>query len=148
MDRLIDDIHRERAALAGTLELVGADAPTLCSGWTAADVAAHLASLDRVGGVPTFVGRWLVQRLAIRLNDPALRWPRLADAMIRRPRSRGFGWAIRQLRQPVPPLLRRSSVAVVGLFEVWVHHQDVLRANDLLPRTDPDLAPVLPWRRP
>ncbi|MDQ1699352.1 MAG: hypothetical protein QOG34_1215, partial [Frankiaceae bacterium] len=32
----------ERAALADALTTVGPDAPTLCEGWTAADLAAHV----------------------------------------------------------------------------------------------------------
>jgi len=145
MDRLIEDTERERVALADTLERVGPGAPTLCTRWAAADIGAHVASLDRLVGVPTFVGRWFVSRLALRLNAPASRFPQLADATLRGPRRRGYEWAIAQLRKPMPTLLRRPSVATVGLFEVWVHHQDVLRANDLVSPTDPDLSPVLPW---
>ena len=34
--------HRERAALSDTLLAVGPEAPTLCEGWLARDLAAHL----------------------------------------------------------------------------------------------------------
>ncbi len=37
----------ERAALADALAAAGPDAPTLCEGWTASDLAAHLAARER-----------------------------------------------------------------------------------------------------
>src|SRR4051794_7092380 len=37
----------ERARLADALEAAGPDAPTLCTGWTARDLAAHLAARRR-----------------------------------------------------------------------------------------------------
>ena len=36
----------ERAALCDTLEKFGADAPTLCEGWTTLDLAAHLVARE------------------------------------------------------------------------------------------------------
>jgi uncharacterized protein (TIGR03085 family) len=39
--------HLERRALADELVRVGPDAPTLCEGWTAADLAAHLVLRER-----------------------------------------------------------------------------------------------------
>ena len=38
---------QERAQLADALAAAGADAPTLCEGWTAQDLAAHLAARER-----------------------------------------------------------------------------------------------------
>jgi uncharacterized protein (TIGR03085 family) len=142
---LATSIELERRAMADTVEAVGADAPTLCGTWTAADVAAHVVSLDRGRGLTTFVGRLLVSRYTLRLNLPALRFPAVADASIRRARRRGVSWTVARLREPPPPLLARPSVAVVGLFEVWVHHQDVARANGGAPVTAPDLSAVMPW---
>lgn len=135
----------ERVAFAVTLETVGPDAPTLCHPWTSADLAAHVASLDRLAGVPTFLGRQLVGRFGLRLNEPAVRFPALASAAIRPTRGRGFEWAVGRLRGEPPPLLLRPSVSAVGLFEVWVHHQDVLRANGRRNETSPDLGETIGW---
>jgi uncharacterized protein (TIGR03083 family) len=145
-ERIADDVVRERHAFAETIETVGGEAKTLCTPWTAADLAAHLASLDRWKGLPTFVGRWLVASFGLRLNAPAVRFPALATAAFARERRRGLSWALGRLRATPPGLLLRRSVSAVGLFEVWVHHQDVLRANsaDLAP-TRPDLSVVIPW---
>ena len=49
-DRLVSTIAQyERSALATLLDEVGPDAPTLCDGWTARDLAAHLVSRERRG---------------------------------------------------------------------------------------------------
>src|SRR5437899_12120794 len=66
----------ERHVFADTLSSVGPDAPTLCGSWTAVDVAFHVVSLDRLSGLPTFVGRTIVSR-GVRLNDVV---GRFADA--------------------------------------------------------------------
>lgn len=118
-------IVAERRAFAETLTIVGPDAASLCGTWTAADVAAHVVSLDRFGGLPTFVGRTIVSR-GRRLNDAA---GRFADTSMKSTRRRGFDWALGRLRSSPPGLLLRRPVAPVGLFEVFVHHEDVRRAT-------------------
>lgn len=137
-------IVAERRALADTLVAAGPDAPTLAGAWTAADLAAHVVSLDRLGGVPTFVGRTVVSRRAIRLNDVA---GRFADAGLGPARRRGFDWAVERLRAGPPRVLLRPSVAAVGLFEVFVHHEDVRRATGAAePRNAPvGLEAAVPW---
>jgi uncharacterized protein (TIGR03083 family) len=127
-------LDAERAALADTVADVGADAPTACGDWTAGDVAAHVVSLDRFGGVPTFVGRSLVAR-GVRLNDrvPAGAAAR-AIAGVRRQRD---AEVLARLRRPSPALLARPSVAPIGIFEVWAHHEDVRAANGLPRRPAP-----------
>lgn len=138
-----DAIVGERRAFAETLRRVGPEAPTLCGSWTAADVAAHVVSLDRLGGLPTFVGRTIVSR-GLRLNDAA---GRFADASIKATRRRGFEWAVERLRSSPPRLLLRRAVTPIGLFEVFVHHEDVRRASEPAPsRAVPDgLVAVVPW---
>lgn len=142
---LADDIERERQACADTLEAVGPDAPTLCTPWTAADVAAHLSLADGIGRYPVFVARTAIARWGLRVGQPAARMPRVASAPLRRARRKGFQWAIGRIRQPPPPLHSRPAVAPVSLFEIWGHHQDVLRANGLSGSTRPDLVEVIPW---
>ena len=145
MDALGDAIVAERWALADTLEHCEPEAPTLAGAWTVADLAAHVAWLDRLGGLPTFLGRSIVARRAIRLNDVA---GRVADRAIRAARRRGLPWAIERLRADPPALLVRPSVAPVGLFEVFVHHEDIRRAQPgSAVRAGPqaELQPVVSW---
>jgi len=128
---------------------VGPAAPTLAGAWTAGDVAAHVVSLDRLGGVPTFVGRTVVSR-GIRLNDAARRF---ADAGITSTRRRGFAWVLERLRSSPPRILLRGRLAPIGLFEVFVHHEDVRRASGRWPRrsvlsgSTPDVVLWLAGRR-
>lgn len=140
---LAEAIVRERRVFAETLRAVGPDAPTLVPTWTAHDVAAHVVSLDRLRGVPTFVGRTIVSR-GVRLNDVA---GRFADRGMRSSKRRGFDWAVDHLEHLPPALLLRESVAPVGLFEVFVHHEDVRRAISVQqPRVTPEeLADVMQW---
>ena len=119
-----DAFLNERRAFLSTLEDVGPDAPTLIDGWTAADMAAHIAGGELAAGVPVFLARLLVrrgidvtflQRAGLKQQD------RLA--------ARGWSWALDRLRRDPPALVHRSPVAPVSLLEVWVHHEDVRRAN-------------------
>ena len=132
----------ERRALAATLRAVGPDAPTLIPGWTATDLAAHVAATEKQRGVPTFLGRRLVRR-GVRLND-SLSWA--LDVDRRRFTSRGFEQALGRLERDGPALLERPGVLPVSVFEVVVHHEDVRRANRV-PRdgAPPDLAPSIEW---
>jgi uncharacterized protein (TIGR03085 family) len=138
------ELERERRALVADLRTVGPDAPTLIGGWTARDLAAHLASTEQLRGVPTFTGRWVSVRSGLRLND-LLRPAMAVD--LRRFRRHGFDWALGRLERAVPGLLVRPSVLPVTVFEVFVHHEDVRRANRMGPR-DPaplDLVPSIRW---
>lgn len=129
------------AGSAETLETVGPDAPTNVDGWTAHDIAAHVVSLDRFAGVPTYLGRILVAR-GVRLNDLARRASQLTQRAIDAEKRRGLGETIARLRQPSPPLLLRAPVRAVGLFEVWAH-EDVRRANAIERDDHPALDEVI-----
>jgi len=139
----VEALRAERHALAATLRAVGSGAPTLIPGWTASDLAAHVAATEQQRGLPTFVGRIAVARWGWRLNDTF----RAIMAIDRRRFGRhGFDWALRRLEAPGPRLLERPSLLPVSLFEILVHHEDVRRANSL-ERTCPvpDVIPSLRW---
>lgn len=139
-------IDEERKRFAETLKVVGPDAPTTVDGWTAHDIAAHVTSLDRFAGVPTYLGRMLVAR-GVRLNDLARRRPQLTQRAIDAEKRRGFDATIARLRQPSPRLLLQAPVRAVGLFEVWAHHEDVRRANGFERDAHPALGDVIAWLR-
>ncbi|MDQ1602931.1 MAG: hypothetical protein QOE01_776 [Actinomycetota bacterium] len=108
----------ERAALTDLLDSVGPDAPTLCTGWTTRDLAAHLAMrerrMDAVGGiaVPVLAGH----AESVRREYAGRRYPDLV-ALVR----------------GGPPFW--SAFAVPGVdriantTEYFVHHEDVRRAQ-------------------
>jgi uncharacterized protein (TIGR03085 family) len=109
--------QRERAALAETMRTVGPDAPTLCGDWTTRDLAAHLVvrerRLDATAGVavPFLAGYTAkVQRQVTDSTD----WDELLDKV-----ASG------------PPLYSPFKLfdPVANLGEMYIHHEDVRRAQ-------------------
>lgn len=109
-------VRRERTALAATLRGAGPDAPTLCAGWTSADLARHLVLRER-------------RPLAQIRDQNALR-----DA--------DFALLVEEF--DVPPTLPNPFAAeafdrLVNTGEYLVHHEDVRRAGAAWePRDLPD----------
>jgi uncharacterized protein (TIGR03085 family) len=111
-------VRAERAAFARSLLATPADAPTLCEGWSAADLAAHVVTRERR----------LDADLSLLIRTPALR--RWTDRVRDRERD----------RRPYPDLVRRLAVpswplrllpfvdGLVNDVELAVHHEDVRRA--------------------
>jgi uncharacterized protein (TIGR03085 family) len=109
--------QRERAALVTTMRGVGPDHPTLCGEWTTRDLAAHLVirerRLDAAPGIliPRFAGYTeRVQDQVAAGND----WNVLLDQL-----ASG------------PPLLSPFKLLdpVVNVSEMYIHHEDVRRAE-------------------
>ncbi|SBS75795.1 conserved hypothetical protein [uncultured Mycobacterium sp.] len=109
--------QRERAALVAALREVGPDAPTLCSGWDARDLAAHLMVREyRIDAAPGI----LIPRFAAhtaRVQDDVAEhteWDDLVNKVAAGP--------------PVySPLKLVDSVANVA--EMFIHHEDIRRAQ-------------------
>ncbi len=109
----------ERQALCDLFERVGPEAPTLCEGWTTADLAGHL--VVREGRPDAGIG----------IVVPALRGysARIEKAAAARP----WPLLVETLRKGPP--LGRSLVSLPGLTDVanvhefFVHHEDVRRAR-------------------
>jgi uncharacterized protein (TIGR03085 family) len=115
------DVH-ERRELCDLLLELGPDAPTLCAGWTTADMAAHLVlrehfhrwsdaqrAAEKAKGLPTIVAR-------LRAGAPLIPWriPRIRD--------------------------------VFNGLEYFIHHEDVRRANGRAPRPEMPGLEALAWR--
>ncbi|MCV7380882.1 TIGR03085 family protein [Mycobacterium alsense] len=108
--------QRERAALVETLRAVGPDAPTLCEGWTARDLAAHLVIREyRPDAAPGILVPFLAAHTERVQNEVAGNdWDALVDKV-------GSG-------PPVySPLKLLDSVANVA--EMFIHHEDLRRAQ-------------------
>ena len=89
----------ERAELLKTLRDVGAEAPTLCEGWTAHDIAAHLAASEAQRGIPLAT----VYRLRRLLP------PRPAGVLMRRLQALGERQNDRTKRRGWDQLLQRLA---------------------------------------
>lgn len=123
----------ERAALADTLDSVDATAPTLCAGWDAHHLAAHVVLREGTFGealspIPK-VGGMAVDLLA---------------------RKRAYADLVASLRKG-PPLVSFFSLPGIdkrfNLLEYYVHHEDVRRAaRGWTKRTIPEWAEEKMWR--
>ncbi len=124
---MLDDVTdslalRERRAFCDLAQVLGPDAPTLCEGWDAQDLVAHLLVRERdpissLGNVvPPLSG--LTER-----------------AMARR-RDKPFETQVETLRSPSPPLrLLPPLDRLINTFELVVHHEDLRRGQpDWSPR--------------
>ena len=120
---------RERRELCDLFEELGPDAPTLCEGWTTADLAAHLVVRERN---PTAApGILLGGRFAER-----------TERAMERAKEAGYESLVDRVRNgpPLGPFAVPVLRTLINLQEYVVHHEDVRRANGLGPRTDrPDL---------
>lgn len=110
----------ERDALCATLDAVGPAAPTLCSPWTAADLAAHLVLRDRRPDLSP--GIW-VPALAARTEEgmrryAAMPWSDLVDLV----RAGPPAWS---------PARLAAVDDLVNFVEFFVHHEDLLRGDEL-----------------
>ena len=126
--------QQERQTLCDLLVERGPDAPTLCEGWSTADLAAHLVVRERrpdsgPGLVwPPLAGYTDKVRTAVRDRTP---WEKLVETV-----RRG------------PPLLLRPFDGPMNTVEFFIHVEDVRRAQDGWdPRPlSPELADAL-WAR-
>ncbi len=106
-------------------------AETLCAGWDAGDIAAHLIIRER----EPWTGPGLV------LGGP---FRTLSDTRRRAWKARGRDVLVRRLRRG-PPWPLSGPLANAQIVEDWIHEQDVRRGGAGLatPTPEPALAPLL-----
>jgi len=122
--------HLERTALLRTLRDVGPDAPTLCSDWTASDLAAHLVASERYGGLPMVAAYELRSVLPASLVRRGMRsLQTIGDRELRKAKAAGWDGLLGRLAFGPPAAYRLAMIAPIRLVEEWVHHEDILRAN-------------------
>ena len=115
-----DDV--ERAVLCELLEQLGPDAPTTLAPWTTRDIAVHLYMREH----DALAGPGLV------LPGP---WSRLAARHHRRATRQDFSQVVAAVRSGPRGLFRlRWLRRVPNLNEMFIHHEDVRRANGGGPR--------------
>ncbi|GAB2845231.1 TIGR03085 family metal-binding protein [Actinoallomurus bryophytorum] len=125
----------ERARLSDLLDELGPEAPTLLAPWTTRDLAAHLVIRERdhlAGPGLVLPGTWARfaerRRRALALSDFA-----------------GLTEAIRS--GPPPGVFRIGWVREVpNLNELFVHHEDVRRADGRGPRANEHAMDEALWR--
>lgn len=113
---------QERREICDLLLELGPDAPTLCAGWTTADLAAHLV-----------------------LREHFHRW---SDAQRAAEKAKGLPAMVARLRAG-PPLIPWRLPRIRDVFnglEYFIHHEDVRRANGREPRPSRADLEALAWR--
>ena len=126
--------QQERQTLCDLFVELGADAPTLCEGWSTRDLAAHLVARERRPD-----------------SGPGLVWPPLAgytDKVRRGVRDRTPWNELVETVRRGPPRLLRPVDGPMNTVEFFIHVEDVRRAQDgWEPRAiSPELADAL-WAR-
>jgi uncharacterized protein (TIGR03085 family) len=106
----------ERQALCSLFEDRGPLGPTLCEGWTTADLAAHLFVRERK---PLAAPGALVRKLA----------PFTERAMDSAKRELGYEGLIASIRSG-PPMPMRLVDGQMNTAEYFIHHEDVRRAAE------------------
>ncbi|WP_067853846.1 TIGR03085 family metal-binding protein [Nocardia shimofusensis] len=108
--------QRERRALVEAMDAAGPDAPTLCGTWTVRDLAAHLIVRERrPDAAPGILLRPLAARLeSVQAKVAVQPFERLLELV----RTGPPWWS------PLKPV-----DAVANLSEMFVHHEDVRRAE-------------------
>lgn len=106
---------RQRALLCDLFLELGPFAPTLCEGWKTQDLAAHLWIREHKPLSLLGVASERFSDLTKRIQMEALH-------------THGFPELVERLRKP--SLLMRPMDSVVNGAEYFIHHMDVLRAND------------------
>lgn len=106
--------REQRRQLTELFLEVGALAPTLCEGWQAQDLAAHLWIREHRPAALPGIGSERFSGLTERIQTDALH-------------SHGFEALVDDLRTPA--LLVRPFDALVNGAEYLIHHLDVARAN-------------------
>ncbi len=102
---------KERAALCDTFEQYGSNAPTLCTGWTTLDLAAHLVTREARSDA------------AIGLVFPPLA-QHLQNVMDHY-KERGFDALVAMLRTGPPWMHRTGPLATANVNENFIHHEDI-----------------------
>jgi uncharacterized protein (TIGR03083 family) len=128
------DIRAVHAQTADDLLTVGPDAPSGLDRWDTAALAAHLMSQTGAIRYPLAAARWVLAR-GVRLGANA--GPQAIDRPVRYYTRRGFADAVEAVRNGPPFPLLTAAVAPVALFEIWVHDDDLRRANKLGPGLEP-----------
>lgn len=126
----------ERAELCDLLDRLGPDQPTLCTGWSTRDLAAHLILRERMPTVAP--GIWL--------RPLSGRTARVQSELASRP----FDQVIAMVRKP--PVWSMSGLGpvdrLVNTQEFFIHHEDVRRAqSDWEPRELPHEEAAQLWRQ-
>lgn len=114
--------------------MLGPDADTLCQGWQARHIAAHLAMQDQAAGLPILLTAPValpLMRLGVRAPS---KFAQKFDGQLEKLAARDWLELLDDLTSGPP---RSVGVPILGslrLHENWIHHEDLRRAAGAAPR--------------
>jgi uncharacterized protein (TIGR03085 family) len=134
--------ERERGELADLLERLGPAAPTLCTGWDTAHLAAHLVAREsRPDTLPGLGAEFVLP------DNPLTAWSHRVEGRLRT--STPYAEVVGRLRAGPPswsPLSWPPVARALNTTEFAIHHEDVRRAQpDWAPRVLPAGAQDAVW---
>jgi uncharacterized protein (TIGR03085 family) len=132
---MTDYARIERRQLADLLLTVGPDQPTVCTGWTTRDLAAHLVVRERR---PDAMAGVVISALAG--HSEKVRTDKAAETYER---------IVGEVRNPPwwSPLSNKVTDELANLLEFFIHHEDVRRAEPgWEPRALPDGEYAALWK--
>lgn len=111
--------RRERAALCATLRATGPEAPTLCEGWSARDLAAHIVVREHapIGSLGIWARPLAGYTTRVQREIAAQDWDTLLEQVAAPP----AWWH--------PARYTRRVEAVFDDAEMFIHHEDVRRGD-------------------
>jgi uncharacterized protein (TIGR03085 family) len=108
--------ERERRELCDLALTLGPDAPTLCEGWTASDLMAHLVVRER--------------KPVASMGNVVERFSGLNQRAMAKQQARGFEVLVERYRTPALFLRLAPPVdEAMNGFELLVHHEDLRRGG-------------------
>ncbi|MFD0481161.1 TIGR03085 family metal-binding protein [Kineococcus sp. GCM10028916] len=128
------DARRERDALCDSASRVGPDAPTLCAGWDVRDLLVHLAVRDN--------------RPDVVLGEAVGPLRPRRERVLAELGAQPFEELVERVRNgPHGPLKLQALDSLANTSEFFVHHEDILRAqDDWAPRELPRGQTATLWR--
>jgi uncharacterized protein (TIGR03085 family) len=126
----------ERRLICEAFEDLGPDAPTLCEGWAARDLAAHLVVRERrADAAPGIMIKALAGHTQRVQDSYAVKpWPQLVDM-------------VRTGPPPLSPFAIPGFDELANTVELFVHHEDLRRAQpDWEPRGPEPVRDATLWR--
>jgi uncharacterized protein (TIGR03085 family) len=132
-------VERERTALADLMAGLGPDAPTCCTGWTTAHLAAHIVVRDTR---PDAMAGYAAEGAGV--GGPLVAWAHAVEDRLRT--STPYADVVARVRSGPPawyPTAWPPVERAINVTEFAVHHEDVRRAQPDwtvrdLPREDQD----------
>ena len=150
---LLELLRQERSSSVDTLRMLGPDADTLCQGWQARHIAAHLAMQDQSAGLPVLLSAPIaLPFLRFGVRAPS-KFAQKFEGQLEKLAKRDWIEVLNDLGAGPPRSVAMPVLAPMRLHENWIHHEDLRRSAGAAsrpssPAVDNALWKALKWYGP